>query len=498
MLQLIKVRGIRKEELCYCGKQISNSICEEHGTEIRVDNVIVDTQLQIVSSENQNWKSISNLTVDISFPRNQFLKYFKSQNQHFLVSTELGESIYELTINRDKSSHDGLNLTASLLDFLNNQCEFQRFLGENRYIIRVFRIKWKSAVSMFYFLSYRTISDNTVEIIFSVAPLRRLSNYISWRLKQFRAKKNDIEHSLVNSRSSVIQSDGTPVKIVRVNWDQSKRLPSEVIVSEYKNSKSFKSKLPTQLYQGNIHFFIGQRRESEALMGLETIAYEFLYQFEQFLTNQESHALFVKKLQDEKKELLKLIGSSIKPRYEILKIVGDIQNNKLRKCHLDQLRIDLPPNSPKNLLIISCSGTKSIQSDKSLSAIKRYLGTTFFLLKSVLLNFKWPDNLELLIVSAKYGLLSPLDYIPYYEKLITSDKVSELQNLIKSQIAEKKIIHKKYIECHINVSKYYFQAITDLHHLLKEKRCKVYWEEKQVLEKRNDRMMTWIGSILSQ
>ena len=74
MLQLIKVRGIRKEELCYCGRSISNSICEEHGTEIRVDNVIVDTQLQVLSSMNQNWESFSNLTVNASFPRNQFLK----------------------------------------------------------------------------------------------------------------------------------------------------------------------------------------------------------------------------------------------------------------------------------------------------------------------------------------------------------------------------------------------------------------------------------------
>lgn len=497
MLQLIKVRGIRKEELCYCGRSISKSMCEIHGTEIRVDNVIVDTQLQIVNSENQNWKPISNLTVDVSFPRNQFLKYFKSQNQHFLASTELGESIYELTITGSNSSHDGLNLTASLIDFLNNHCEFQRFFGENRYIIRVFRIKWKSAVSMFYFLSYRTLSDNTAEIIFSVTPLRRLSSYIGWRLNHCKATKNDIEHSLVNSRSSVIQSDGTPVKIVRVNWDQSKKLPSEILISKDKNSNLFQSNLSTQLYQGNDHFFIGQRRENEALMGLEAIAYEFLYQFEQFLVNQEFQVLFTKKIQEDKKKFLNLIGTSIKPRYEILKTVGKIQNRKLLKCHLDQLKNDLLPNSPKNLLIISCSGTKSIQSDKSLLAIKRYLGNSFFLLKSILLSSKWPKNLELIIISAKYGLLSPLDYIPYYEQQITSDKVSELQNLIKSQITEKKIIQKKYIECFMNLSQYYFQSITDLHNLLKERGCKIYWEEKQRLDKRNDTMMTWIASLLS-
>jgi hypothetical protein len=91
-----------------------------------------------------------------------------------------------------------------------------------------------------------------------------------------------------------------------------------------------------------------------------------------------------------------------------------------------------------SLLIMSCSKTKKRL--ENVSAIDLYDGQAYRVIKKSL-----PDNIEILIISAKYGPIRSTEIISYYDQVMTVARAAELRsnvenairNVIRNHIPEK-------------------------------------------------------------
>ncbi len=81
-------------------------------------------------------------------------------------------------------------------------------------------------------------------------------------------------------------------------------------------------------------------------------------------------------------------------------------------------------------LILSCSQSKKID-EADLPAIQRYDGPAFRLLRRYL--NRSDEDLEIYILSAKFGLIRHQTSIPYYELKLRSDRIEELKVHISKQ-----------------------------------------------------------------
>ena len=129
----------------------------------------------------------------------------------------------------------------------------------------------------------------------------------------------------------------------------------------------------------------------------------------------------------------------------------------------------------KHLLIVSCSKKKRKMGQKIL-AIDLYQGRIFGLIK----KFGNP-KIDVLIISAKYGLLKPEDKIKYYDESMSKSKAEKLRpNVLKklSRILKK----KKYEEIFINLGKNYLLAIKGFRRFV-DPSCKIIYAEGKMGQK---------------
>ncbi len=105
------------------------------------------------------------------------------------------------------------------------------------------------------------------------------------------------------------------------------------------------------------------------------------------------------------------------------------------------------------LLLLSCSERKH-SSVSSLSAWKRYDGINFRVLKKLEREHAFPKNLDVLILSAKYGLVHPRTLIEYYDQKMTHARATELAPSV-SKALDRILRQKKYSEIFINLSEHY-------------------------------------------
>ena len=91
-----------------------------------------------------------------------------------------------------------------------------------------------------------------------------------------------------------------------------------------------------------------------------------------------------------------------------------------------------------SLLIMSCSKTKKHLDN--VPAMQLYDGQAYRVIKKSL-----PDNIEILIISAKYGPIRSTEIISYYDQVMTVARAAELRsnvenairNVIRNHIPEK-------------------------------------------------------------
>lgn len=100
------------------------------------------------------------------------------------------------------------------------------------------------------------------------------------------------------------------------------------------------------------------------------------------------------------------------------------------------------------LLLQSCSARK-VETGNQLPALERYDGYFFRIIKKAIRDGAFDTSLDLRILSAKYGILSPDDHIEYYDQKISTDRaidlrgdtISELRQLIQTKGYEKVVIN---------------------------------------------------------
>ena len=80
----------------------------------------------------------------------------------------------------------------------------------------------------------------------------------------------------------------------------------------------------------------------------------------------------------------------------------------------------------RSLLIISCSGAKD-KTPGLLPAVMRYKGPLYPTLHKAMREKRFPKSLDILIVSAKYGLLTSDEPIEDYDQRIDDKRAGELR-----------------------------------------------------------------------
>jgi hypothetical protein len=112
---------------------------------------------------------------------------------------------------------------------------------------------------------------------------------------------------------------------------------------------------------------------------------------------------------------------------------------------------------PQYLLIVACSQRKCV-TPGVLPALERYDGMFFRVLRKARREGYWPEKLEVLIVSAKYGLLEADTPIAHYDVRMTREQAMLLRPLVAPALAEW-IASRTYTEIFLNVGKTYHMAL---------------------------------------
>ncbi|MBD1932503.1 MULTISPECIES: DUF6884 domain-containing protein [Cyanophyceae] len=117
------------------------------------------------------------------------------------------------------------------------------------------------------------------------------------------------------------------------------------------------------------------------------------------------------------------------------------------------------------LLIIACSQRKRLDAGE-MSAIARYDGGHFRVLRKAQRDGYWSNNLDVLILSAKYGLIEACTPIANYEQRMNCKRASEL----KAQVTQALQTYARlgvYCEVYVDLGQDYLPAIEGLADLFK-------------------------------
>src|SRR5437870_5541177 len=109
------------------------------------------------------------------------------------------------------------------------------------------------------------------------------------------------------------------------------------------------------------------------------------------------------------------------------------------------------------LLIVTCSQRKR-SAPELLPALERYDGIFFRILRKARREGHWSDTLDVLIISAKYGLLELDTVIENYDLRMTVGQAKQLQHVV-TPLLIKRVTALAHTEIFLNVGKTYYEAI---------------------------------------
>lgn len=115
------------------------------------------------------------------------------------------------------------------------------------------------------------------------------------------------------------------------------------------------------------------------------------------------------------------------------------------------------PLEPRYLLVVTCSQRKS-NSPGLLPAIDRYNGINYLIIRKAKREKYLSKNLDLLIISAKYGIIEPDTEIEYYDLKMTKNLAKKMREFLAPKLAEK-VKSTKYNEIFLNIGEVYKMAI---------------------------------------
>ena len=111
----------------------------------------------------------------------------------------------------------------------------------------------------------------------------------------------------------------------------------------------------------------------------------------------------------------------------------------------------------RHLLIISCSNNKDHQK-RLMPAIQRYTGASYGVINKLKREGSFPTNLDVLIISAKYGLILSDELIEDYDRKMDISRARELNEPAVKKLKE--ILQKTdYESILINLGREYMETI---------------------------------------
>lgn len=115
----------------------------------------------------------------------------------------------------------------------------------------------------------------------------------------------------------------------------------------------------------------------------------------------------------------------------------------------------------KSLLIISCAKCK-VKTPGVIPAYERYHGSktggVYPMLHKAINDGYLPENLDILIISAKYGLLEWDEPIEYYNQKMDDKRISELRSSIQADL-ESYLSGRDYDQIFINLGEEYRKTL---------------------------------------
>ena len=118
----------------------------------------------------------------------------------------------------------------------------------------------------------------------------------------------------------------------------------------------------------------------------------------------------------------------------------------------------LAESTLSRLLLLNCSQRKKFD-ERLLPAIERYDGPAYHVLRRYLKQNPNP-SVDVKILSAKYGLISADDYLPYYDCRLTKGQAQELRHQVITEL-ETILNRKSYTNLLICLGKEYLEVICD-------------------------------------
>src|SRR5712692_3635441 len=108
-----------------------------------------------------------------------------------------------------------------------------------------------------------------------------------------------------------------------------------------------------------------------------------------------------------------------------------------------------------SLVVLGCSATK-FQVDGQIPAVYLYDGPMFRVLRSRLRTHKWPRDLSIGVLSAKYGLIGGVAPIETYDQRMTPDRAAHLRTKVTSSLST---LAQQHGRIHFVLGQDYLEAI---------------------------------------
>jgi len=144
-----------------------------------------------------------------------------------------------------------------------------------------------------------------------------------------------------------------------------------------------------------------------------------------------------------------------------IKTIYHSNDEQLRKIRFDQVKnyieSQVYSNFRERLLIIGCSEKKN-PSIGFIPAFDLYHGPNYLSLKKMIRNNQFPPDVQIMIVSAKYGMIFPDQIIEYYDQKMTLGRADDLKKELRKRI-ETYLEEKEFKGIFINLGKPYMQSL---------------------------------------
>lgn len=146
------------------------------------------------------------------------------------------------------------------------------------------------------------------------------------------------------------------------------------------------------------------------------------------------------------------------------------------------------------LMIIPCSKRKCDCVGRTIAAIDLYDGPFYRIIRGVFRQKGYHKQLDVLIMSAKYGLIPSHENILYYEQRMTLNRARELSDSVTKTLIS--YLHRNhYKEIFINLGKSYMPALDKCINILKSENVVFAYG---MIGERMQQLKIWINNLYNR